>query len=113
LTLIKLPLNESDIPNNVPELPINDIPPSCNTSSLIDEVKLPENTIVELLAVFGDFNIIYEAVTESVVLIEPVTNNVPFTSSVVLGAVFPIPTRFPELNILDSVSNEPLLNLGT
>ena len=45
LTLIKLPVSESDIPNSVPELPINATPPSCRASNRIEEVKLPENTI--------------------------------------------------------------------
>jgi hypothetical protein len=52
-------------------------------------------------------------VTEVVVLMEPVTKRDPVISSVVDGFVFPIPTKLPELNILDSVSTEPLLNFAT
>jgi hypothetical protein len=37
----------------------------------------------------------------------------PVISRVVVGLVFPIPTNPPVLNILDSVSTEPLLNFAT
>jgi hypothetical protein len=57
-TANKLPLKESATPSNTPLDPINATVPSCNTSSLIEDVRLPENTIAALLLVFGDFNII-------------------------------------------------------
>jgi hypothetical protein len=113
LTLIKLPLNESDIPNNVPEFPINDIPPSCNTSNFIDDDKLPENAKNALLLVFVDLSIIEDAVTDPVIDNAPVINIDPLISSVADGVIFPIPTKLPVLNILDSVNTEPLLNLAT
>jgi hypothetical protein len=47
---------------------MNATEPSCNTSSLIDEVKLPENTIVALLLVLGDLNIINDEVKEFVIV---------------------------------------------
>jgi hypothetical protein len=87
--------------------------PSCNTSNLIEDVRLPENTIVALLLVFGDFNIIYDEVIESVTRSDPVINMDPVISRVVVGVVFPMPTNPPVLNILDSVSTEPLLNFAT
>jgi hypothetical protein len=57
-TANKLPLRLSATPSNTPLDPMNATVPSCNTSSLIEDVRLPENTIVALLLVFGDFNII-------------------------------------------------------
>jgi hypothetical protein len=112
-TANKLPLKESATPSNTPLDPINATVPSCNTSSLIEDVRLPENTIAALLLVFGDFNIIYDEVIESVTRSDPVINMDPVISRVVVGVVFPIPTKLPELNILDSVSTEPLLNFAT
>jgi len=112
-TANKLPLKESATPSNTPFDPINATVPSCSTSNLIDDDALPENTIVALLLVFGDFNIIYDEVIESVTRSDPVINMDPVISRVVVGAVFPIPTNPPVLNILDSVSTEPLLNFAT
>jgi hypothetical protein len=112
-TANKLPLKESATPSNTPLDPINATVPSCNTSNLIEDVRLPENTIVELLLVFGDFNIIYDEVIESVTRSDPVINIDPVISRVVVGFVFPIPTKLPVLNMLDSVSTEPLLNFAT
>jgi hypothetical protein len=112
-TANKLPLKESATPSNTPLDPINATVPSCSTSNLIEDVRLPENTIVALLLVFGDFNIIYDEVIESVTRRDPVINMDPVISRVVVGLVFPIPTNPPVLNILDSVSTEPLLNFAT
>jgi hypothetical protein len=112
-TANKLPLRLSATPSNTPFDPMNATVPSCSTSSLIDDDTLPENTIVALLLVFGDFNIIYDEVIESVTRNDPVINMDPVISRVVVGFVFPIPTNPPVLNMLDSVSTEPLLNFAT
>ena len=77
LTFIKLPLRLSVMPNNVPALPINDTLPSCNTSNLMDEVELPENTIVAFAVELGDFNIIYDDVTVPKVTLLAVVNANP------------------------------------
>jgi hypothetical protein len=50
-TANKLPLKESATPSNTPFEPMNATVPSCNTSRRIEDVALPENTIVALLLV--------------------------------------------------------------
>jgi hypothetical protein len=107
------------MPNNVPALPINDTLPSCNTSNLMDEVELPENTIVAFAdEPLGVLNIIYDDVTELKVTLLAVVNANPCPLENCKLLVIGHPLRafdaviaqleVPRINAVGSMNKDPL-----